>query len=108
MILDYPVSLLHKSIPGLDRPVRVADGPITVLYRFIKNASWDICISGHVQIQEWKSPLQKLGDQRVKSSALRSEVNIHVRVISPGRLANRPYEISMHEVAFLLVSKWLR
>ena len=36
----YPVSILYKSIAGLYRPVRVADGPITVRYIFIKNASW--------------------------------------------------------------------
>ena len=36
----YPVSILFKSIAGRYRPVRVADGPITARYRFIKNASW--------------------------------------------------------------------
>ena len=36
-----PVSILYKSIAGRYRPVRVADGPITARYRFIKNASWD-------------------------------------------------------------------
>ena len=36
-----PVSILHKSIAGRYRPVRVADGPITASYRCIKNASWD-------------------------------------------------------------------
>ena len=36
----YPVSILCKSIAGRYRPVRVADGPITTRYRFIKNASW--------------------------------------------------------------------
>ena len=30
----------YKSIAGRYRPVRVADGPITVRYRFMKNASW--------------------------------------------------------------------
>ena len=35
----FPVSLLHKSIADRYRPVRVADGPITARYRFIKNAS---------------------------------------------------------------------
>ena len=39
----YPVSILHKSIADRYRPVRVADGPITALYRFIKNASWVPC-----------------------------------------------------------------
>ena len=36
----YPLSILHKSIAGRYRPVRVADGPITARCRFIKNASW--------------------------------------------------------------------
>ena len=36
----HPVSILYKSIAGRYRPVRVADGPITARYRFIKNASW--------------------------------------------------------------------
>ena len=35
----YPVSILYKSIAGRYRPIRVADGPRTALYRFIKNAS---------------------------------------------------------------------
>ena len=39
-----PVSFLHKSIAGCFRPVRVADGPITARYRFIKNVSWLILI----------------------------------------------------------------
>ena len=36
----YPSRILYKSIAGRYRPVRVADGPITACYRFIKNASW--------------------------------------------------------------------
>ena len=36
-----PVSVLHKSIAGRYRPVRVADGPITARYRFMENASWN-------------------------------------------------------------------
>ena len=35
----YPHSILHKSIAGQYRPVRVADGPITARCRFMKNAS---------------------------------------------------------------------
>ena len=34
-------SILYKSIAGRYRPVRVADGPITARYRFIKNAYWE-------------------------------------------------------------------
>ena len=41
-ITNIPVSILYKSIAGRYRPVRVADGPITARYRFIKNASWDM------------------------------------------------------------------
>ena len=37
---DLPLSILHKSTAGRYWPVRVADGPITARYRFIKNASW--------------------------------------------------------------------
>ena len=36
-----PASILYKSIAGRYRPVRVADGPITARYRFIKNAYWE-------------------------------------------------------------------
>ena len=36
----YPANILYKSIAGRYRPVRVADGPITARYRFIKNAYW--------------------------------------------------------------------
>ena len=35
-----PSQLLYKSIAGRYRPVRVADGPITARYRFIKNVYW--------------------------------------------------------------------
>ena len=34
------MSILYKSIAGRYRPVRVADGPITARYRFIKSANW--------------------------------------------------------------------
>ena len=40
--MHIPVSILYKSIAGRYRSVRVADGPITALCRFIKNASWDV------------------------------------------------------------------
>ena len=36
------VSILHKSIAGRYRPVRLADGPITARYIFVKNASWEL------------------------------------------------------------------
>ena len=38
----HPVSILYKSIAGRYRPVKVADGPITARYGFIKNASWAV------------------------------------------------------------------
>ena len=41
----FPVSILYKSIAGRYRPVRVADGPITARYRFIKNASWVVALA---------------------------------------------------------------
>ena len=37
-----PVSILYKATAGRYRPVRVADGPITARYIFIKNASWEV------------------------------------------------------------------
>ena len=46
-----PVSILHKSIAGRYRPVRVADGPITARCRFIKNNSWGVAYSLHFKIQ---------------------------------------------------------
>ena len=33
--LTIPVSILHKSIAGRSRPIRVADGPITARCRFM-------------------------------------------------------------------------
>ena len=52
MLYVCPVNILYKSIAGHYRPVRVADGPITARYRFIKNASWVItckkCKAQHV------------------------------------------------------------
>ena len=40
-----PVSILYKSIAGRYRPVRLADGPITARYIFIKDASWKAMFS---------------------------------------------------------------
>ena len=37
--IKFPVNILHKSIAGRYRPVRVADGPITARYRFMYSAS---------------------------------------------------------------------
>ena len=36
----FLASILYKSIVGRYRPVRYPDGPITVRYRFTKNAYW--------------------------------------------------------------------
>ena len=41
-VYRIPVGILYKSIAGRYLPVRVADGPITARYKFIKNASWDV------------------------------------------------------------------
>ena len=41
----YLVSILYKSIAGRYRPVRVADGPITARYRFIRNANLVVPVS---------------------------------------------------------------
>ena len=46
----HPVSILHKSIAGRYRPVRVADGPITARCRFMKNASWAVL----TEMKDWK------------------------------------------------------
>ena len=58
---DNPVSILYKSIAGCYRPVRVADGPITAHYRFIKNTRWDkdksqvTAILSFLQMDTWNS-----------------------------------------------------
>ena len=44
-----PVSILHRSIAGRNRPVRLADGPIMARCRFIKNTSWEI-----IRLEEWE------------------------------------------------------
>ena len=44
-----PVSIFYKFIVGRYRPVRVADGPITARYRFIKTANWALSHTGHVK-----------------------------------------------------------
>ena len=38
LLVIHPASILYKSIAGRYRPVSYPDGPITVRYRFIKNA----------------------------------------------------------------------
>ena len=38
---DNLASILYKSTAGRNRPVRVADGPITARCRFMKNAYWE-------------------------------------------------------------------
>ena len=40
VLRDCRVSILHKSIAGRYRPVRVTDGPIMARYIFIMNAGW--------------------------------------------------------------------
>ena len=45
--ISFSVIILHKSIAGCYRPVRVADGPITARCRFIMKASWVPPLSRH-------------------------------------------------------------
>ena len=52
-----PVSILYKSIVGRYWPVRVADGPITARYRFIKNASWESFQNLFLKAEKIDSPL---------------------------------------------------
>ena len=62
---NFRVNILHKSIAGRYRPVRVADGPITVRCRFINNASWvnetptlvGHCVSLSRERCKWKEEL---------------------------------------------------
>ena len=66
----YLVSILYKSIAGPNRPVRVADGPITARYRFIKNASWVVTIKGFANaILLCKAPANKRLSERCRKHA---------------------------------------
>ena len=47
-----PVNILYKSIAGHYRPVRVADGPVTARYRFIKNASWVLTLCSDIDFKD--------------------------------------------------------
>ena len=49
-ITKYLAIILYKSKAGRYRPVRVADGPITARYRFIKNAGWNKVIFCDLEI----------------------------------------------------------
>ena len=49
---NNPVSILYKSTAGRYRSIRVADGPITARYRFIKNAYWEDSPGFGPQLQE--------------------------------------------------------
>ena len=62
----YQVSILHKSIAGRYRHVRVADGLITVRYRFMWNTSWGI---SHIQlfVDGTGSLSMKLGGTEISS-----------------------------------------
>ena len=57
---SFPVSILHKSIAGRYRPVRVADGPITARYRFMQNASWDYSLR-FLYVPKDERPLHDIG-----------------------------------------------
>ena len=56
----FPVSILYKSIAGHYRPVRVADGPITARYRFIKNAGRVVVTSSVCFLFSKDNILQKI------------------------------------------------
>ena len=46
----FPISILYKSIAGRYHPVKVADGPITARCRFMKNASWVLCLLNNMEL----------------------------------------------------------
>ena len=63
-----PISSLYNSIAGHYRPVRVADGPIMVRCRFIKNASWATILT-----VTWKnSPPKQCSKKSTKKQSSRS------------------------------------
>ena len=53
---NSPVSILNKSKAGCYRPVRVADGPITARYIFIKNACWE---DHFAHCKHWQSRIRR-------------------------------------------------
>ena len=65
-----PVSILYESIAGSYRPVRVADGPITARYRFIKNASWEHIVKLEITWQLPRSTTTRRSNQCSKRKML--------------------------------------
>ena len=63
----YPASILYKSVAGRYRPVRVADGPITARYRFIKNAYWVITCKIGLSLF-WKNKTKKKKKKKADTS----------------------------------------
>ena len=54
----FPVSIFfYKSIAGRYRPVRVAYGPITARYIFIKNANW---VQANCEYSDQPAPTRRL------------------------------------------------
>ena len=75
---NTPVSILYKSIAGRYRPVRVADGPITDRYRFIKNASWDYLTNYIEQKSSMNAEIPKPYAPSVKISFLNLSLSMNV------------------------------
>ena len=78
------VSILYKSIAGRYRPVRVADGPITARYRFIKNVCVRACArvrATHTLLNDHFNHLQMYASTRyhikqITQSCLHSAVTL--------------------------------
>ena len=88
-----PASILHKSIAGRYRPVRVADGPITARCRFIKNASWDVLrqiaklkqeVTGHRTRLYLGRVERKIAFEHAQSAQIL--IILHMRKVSSGLL----------------------
>ena len=71
------LSILYKSTTGRYRPVRVADGPITARYGFIKNASWgmsSICLKKKSNNNN-KNKTKQTKKKQIEGNKSRMEVN---------------------------------
>ena len=55
-----------------------------LLVSFWSGTETPICISGHVQTQGWKCPLQKLGDKRIKLISAEEGVGVGGEVVGEG------------------------
>ena len=80
--VKFPVSILYKSIAGHYRPVRVADGPITARYRFIKNANW----VGQLHLKDNQRSWKRIPCSSWKIAEVES--------VSPGRKSSELHSLS--------------